>query len=63
MEGEGTAYVHNVNFKLGNLRTAQMQIAIATTDSVPYVLGREGFLAQFDLKTDQESGLFCIVER
>jgi len=61
--GEGTAYVHSVNVKPGNLRTAQIEIAIATTDTVPYVLGRQGFLAQFDLKTDQDSGVFCIVER
>jgi gag-polyprotein putative aspartyl protease len=53
-------YVHTVSLTLANMHTVQIPIAIMLSNSVPYVLGRQGFLNQFNLQVDQNSGTFCL---
>jgi len=53
-------YVHTVSLTLANMRTVQIPIAIMLSNSVPYVLGRQGFLNQFSLQVEQNSGIFCL---
>jgi predicted aspartyl protease len=53
-------YVHTVSLTLANMHTVQIPIAIMVSNSVPYVLGRQGFLNQFSLQVDQSSGTFCL---
>lgn len=53
-------YVHTVSLTLANMHTVQVPIAIMLSNSVPYVLGRQGFLNQFSLQVDQSSGTFCL---
>ena len=53
-------YVHTVSLTLANMHTVQIPIAIMVSNSVPYVLGRQGFLNQFSLQVEQNSGIFCL---
>jgi hypothetical protein len=53
-------YVHTVSLTLTNMHVVQIPIAIMVSNSVPYVLGRQGFLNQFTLQVDQNSGTFCL---
>ena len=53
-------YVHTVSLTLANMHTVQIPIAIMLSNSVPYVLGRQGFLNQFSLQVEQSSGMFCL---
>ena len=53
-------YVHTVSLTLANMHTVQIPIAIMSSNSVPYVLGRQGFLNQFSLQVELSSGVFCL---
>ena len=53
-------YIHTVSLTLANMHTVQIPIAIMLSNSVPYVLGRQGFLNQFTLQVEQSSGMFCL---
>jgi predicted aspartyl protease len=53
-------YVHTVSLTLSDMHTVQIPIAIMLSNSVPYVLGRQGFLNQFSLQVEQSSGMFCL---
>jgi predicted aspartyl protease len=53
-------YVHTVSLTLSNMHTVEIPIAIMLSNSVPYVLGRQGFLNQFSLQVEQSSGMFCL---
>ena len=53
-------YIHTVSLTLANMHTVQIPIAIMLSNSVPYVLGRQGFLNQFTLQVEQSSSMFCL---
>ncbi len=55
-------YIHTVNLTLPGMKTVQIPIAIMLSNSVPYVLGRQGFLDHFNLQVQQSSGTFCLTQ-
>lgn len=57
------AYVHTVTLEVDGLPVVSVSIAIATSSSVPYLLGRQDFLDRFDLQVDQSARTFCLSDR
>ncbi len=55
-------WVHTVSLTLPGMKTVQIPVAIMQSNSVPYVLGRQGFLDHFNLQVQQSAGTFCLTQ-
>ncbi|SRR5467141_4093736 len=55
-------YIHSVDATMPPLASVTVPIAITANSSVPYILGRQGFLDQFNLQVQLSSSTFCLTK-